>query len=420
MATPTQPDAPPSSQKLVTPLTVILFVLGLCVFVPATVILFIAAYPSFAVPGPQRDVRIPVYATLGVLVLFTFLGRGGRAFAAGFGTGLMVLLVATVLRPYPLFGLPADLFGFGELGRVWISPEGTKVREARFDKIAEEHGRESLARARRKWLDMMRTRGMDEARGTLTALLATDCALKYRTQHGQFPADSATFQTGQCYQWLDEISRNDDAWRLRYYPVRKNGSVTGFRLALSPDTVLGFDGPIIESNEAGLVTMRAKRGAPAYVRASPLPAVVNWVIPCLGANIARYTAAGEQAHTLEDLVGRGKISCNIPLSPVDEDHDPTIVHNPNVSRLIVTAPGFERYNTTSVYNLLYAPHGKHQGEGYDLYAWPMDYGNSGVRSYLLAADGSIHVTEVRRRATLSDPLAWVCESDASVPCYEGR
>ena len=73
-----------------------------------------------------------------------------------------------------------------------------------------------------------------------------------------------------------------------------------------------------------------------------------------------------------------------------------------------------------MYDLLYAPRGKKQGDGYDLYVWPMDYANSGVRSYLVAADKSIHFTTAKRRATLSDPLALPCESDVKIPCYSGR
>jgi hypothetical protein len=416
-----QLDATPR-RKLVTPLSVILFVFGLCVFVPATLILFFIAYPTFASPGPQADVRIPVFATFVILVLMTFLGRAGRAFAAGFGSGLVALVFGTVLQRYQNLPLPSEFLSLGEFAQVWISPEGTKLRDAKLAVRVEEAGKRSAARARQRWLDLMRTRGMDEALGTRTALVATNCAMGYRTQNGEFPAASGTtLHTAQCDSWLSEISTDDEAWRLAYYPVQADGRVTGFRIALAPDTVLGLDGPIIESNDAGLVTMRAKPGAPAYIRGSPLPAVVNWVVPCVWAIVTAYQLKAHQVYTLEDLVGRAKNICNAdPLSSIDEDPDPKMRYNANAYRIIVSAPGFQKYNTTSVYDLLYVPRGKKQGDGYDLYVSPMNYAYSGVRSYLVAADKSIHVTTERRRATLSDPLALPCESNLKVPCFGAR
>lgn len=419
MPSPDQPAAPPP-RKLVTAGTVIPFVFGLCLFVPATLILFLAAYPTFSSSSPQRDVRIPVYATLVVLVLITFLGRAGRAFAVGFGTGLVVVLFAAALRRQNA-PLPSDFLVLGEFAQMWISPEGTKLRDAKLAVLVEEASKRSAARARQSWLHLMRTRGMDEALGTRSALLATDCAMTYWTQHGQFPPASGTaFHTDQCDNWLGEISKDDEAWRLAYFPVQTGGRITGFRMALSPDTVLGLDGPIIESNEEGLVTMRAKRGAPAYIRGTPLPAVVNWVVPCVWAIVTAYQLKAHQVYTLEDLVGRAKKVCNEdPLSSIQDDPDPKMVYNPNAARIVVTAPGFQKYNTASVYDLLYVRRGKKQGDGYDLYVWPMNYAYSGVRSYLVAADKSIHVTTLRRRATLSDPLALPCESEVKVPCSTG-
>ena len=422
MTTPNDTIAAPSRRGWLGATGIFFFVVGICAFAVTNVLLYVVAHPGFPNPGPQDDVRLQVGATLVVLILVSLLGRGGRGFTAGFVTGFVTILTLARVGTSPL-PFELDLLAPRLSVQMWTSPEGTRLRDAKLARRGDELSKTAVARQQQKWVAEMRRRGMDEAEGTRRALLTMDCAVQYRANHGSYPRASGTVpDVPDCAVFLSGSQTDDNGWRTVYRtPGKRDNGATGFTIVETPDTALGLDGPIIEANEQGLVTMRAHAGAPAFIRASPLPVLVEWLIPCLGANIAAYSRQGQQALTMEDLVGRPKISCTaIPLSSINEDSDPTLVRNPNVSRMAVSAPGFERYNTAAVYNVQYVMHGSRQGEGYDLYAWPMTYAYSGMRSYLLAADGSIHVTTEKRRARLTDPLALECEHTLNVACAEAR
>jgi len=417
MTTSNDTIAAASGRGRLDPISILFFVVGICAFVVTNVFLYLVSYPGFPGEGPQSDVRVEVGAVFVVLVLVSLLGRAGHGFARGFVTGFAMILAIAVVGPSRL---PFELLFAAPLSvQMWISPEGAKLRDAKLAHRIEEYSKTAAVRRRQKWIAEMHHRGLDEAEGTRRALLIADCVVQYRLGHGNYPRATGTVpDVDKCAAYLSGIQTDEKAWRTVYRTTdKRDNGAAGFTIVEAPDTAIGLDGPIIEANEQGLFTMRAHAGAPAYIRASPLPGLVEWVMPCLGANIAAYSRLGEQALTMEDLIGRSKISCTaVPLGPIYEDSDPTLVRNPNVSRLAVSAPGFERYNTAAVYNVQYVMHGSRQGQGYDLYAWPMTYAYNGMRSYLLAADGSIHVTTENRRATLSDPLGFECEYDLRVPC----
>ena len=400
------------------PTGIFFFLVGLSSFVVANVFLYLGSYPGFPSQAPPGDVRVEVGAVF-LLALVSLLGRAGRGFATGFVTGFVMIVALAVGHAHLPFEL--DLLAPRVSDQVWGNPEAIRLRQAKLVRRVAEDSRNAPARQRQKWLDEMRHRGMDEAEGTRRALLIADCVVQYRVSYGSYPRPNGTVpDVEKCAAYLSGLQTDEKAWRTVYGTTGKgDNGAGGFTIVEAPDTALRLDGPIIEVNERGLVTMRAHAGAPAFIRASPLPELVEFVIPCIGANIAAYSRQGEQALTIEDLVGRSKINCTaIPFTPIYEDSDPSLVRNPNVYRMVLIAPGFERYNTTAVYNVQYVMHGSGQGEGYDLYSWPMTYAYSGMRSYLLAADGSIHVTTENRRANLSDPLALECEYHLTLPCGE--
>ena len=410
-----EPATTPPTRKQISPLGVVLFVLGTVAFLAVSFVMFLYAYPSFPNAGPQSDLRVPVAVVFIALVVLTFLGRAGRSFVAGFAAGFGGVLVSSKLSSaLPFFALAL----MGSCAEMWINPEGTKVRQERSERSLAEHQKNYVVRERVKWIDSLHKRGLDEALGTRDALVAIDCSIAFRVEHRQFPPAAAGVPAvPKCADWLAGLQTDDKGWRMSYRPVVKGDApINLFDIVMTPDTVLYLDGPVIAINQSGLVTMRVNRAAPAFARASPLPFITEWVIPCLGANIAAFSRAGEKALTFAELRD-SKIMCTLSsLSGTRENPDQSLRDNPNAAEIVVTAPGFELYNTSAVYDLLYVMHGTKQGEGYDLYSWPREYGLSGVRSYLLASDGSIHVTAEKRRATLSDPLALECEWDVKVPC----
>jgi hypothetical protein len=383
----------------------LLFVLGAGAFVVVNAFVYLVAHPGWPNPGSQSDVRLPLLGIAAVVALIAVLRRPGRRFATGFVSGFFLVTVF-----------------MGSCTTQWFTPGGTARQNAVLASRLDASHADALVRARKKWVEQMRTRGLDEAIGVRRAFTVIDCAARHLAKHGDYPRPRWNApDTDQCVSTFSWMETDDAGWRITYRPVADSSArVTGFRVRITPDSALHVDGPVIESDESGLVTIRAHRGEPAHVRGSPLPAIVETLVPCIRTNVLPYSIGMKDPVTLTDLVFQSREACNGPVvaETIKSDPDSSLSYNPNAARLVILAPGFERYNTAAVYNLLYVPRGKRPLDGYDLYAWPMRYGDSGLRSYLLSGD-EIHVTTENRRATASDPLAPACEIHP-VPCAEGR
>ncbi len=398
------------------PLHVFMFIFGVAAFAVANFFMYVYAYPTWPNPGPQSDVRLGVYVTFAVLLLLVFLGRAGRWFATGFTGGLLGMrlpLEIMSLLKLPFIGW---VFFLGTCAQPWRTPEGTKARQDALDRLRPAQEARAVKRAQLKWVEERRRVGMDEAVGTRRALLVVNCAALYREKNNEYPSARGDIpDNGNCQNFYATMQTDYDGWRLQYDPITgSDGRVTRFHLRLSPDSALELNGPWIEANEQGLVTMRARKDAPAYAKANPMLFRFNYVTACIRASDSAYAIKGERSVSLEDLIFRNSVQCTaIPLYRNKEDPE---VNKPNVTLFIVEAPSNDRIKTAAVYVFTYAPRGARAADGYELYMRPYGHGENGVRSYMRAVDGTFHVTLENRLATANDPLALPCEIDGSKPC----
>jgi hypothetical protein len=115
------------------------------------------------------------------------------------------------------------------------------------------------------------------------------------------------------------------------------------------------------------------------------------------------------------MILHSKVECTGTTALHHDDTDPNADPNPNEMLYLLDARSTKGIKTVAVYTLTYVPRGARLEDGYDLYLVPYK-GESGIRSYLRAADGTVHVTTKTRRATSRDPVALPCEVDASEIC----
>jgi hypothetical protein len=187
----------------------------------------------------------------------------------------------------------------------------------------------------------------------------------------------------------------------------------GFRIRAVPDTSLRMPGPLLETDQRGIVVRQDSLNAPGYAVGSPLRPIYALLFDCIRDNSAVRGTGPKGVVTLEDLIFTRQRGCGNMQIFRFESGPPAF--DPNVALLNVPTTGFRRFNVATQYQLLYVPHGKKPDAGYDLQLTPLQYGASGIRSYMLTG-GTAHVTWEQRRATIADPLADACERDLSQPC----
>jgi hypothetical protein len=243
------------------------------------------------------------------------------------------------------------------------------------------------------------------------------CVVTQRKKRGEYPGvkDSLPDAGQDCYE-LTRQQADPSGWRILYSPMppRQGDSTGGFHLRAGPDAVLRLRGPLLEVDQRGIILRRDSANAPAFAVGSPLPPIQAVLIGCINEGSDVKPASSTAVLTLRDLLFARRSGCfRIQVMPVENSSDS------NLARLVVptTGPyaGGNSWDTYTRWDLSYVPHGKKPSDGYDLHARPTDYGYSGIRSYLLTG-GRISVTPEERRATRSDPLAEVCESDINAPC----
>jgi hypothetical protein len=387
------------------------FLLGVATFVLVNAVLFLMAYPTMPNPGPQADIRLPLYGVVIAVIAITFLlGKAGVAFGAGFATGFV-----------------AELLFMSGCTTQWADPGGTALADARINRRVEAASAEAEARAKRRWMSQVRERGLDLAAGVNRLELATGCVIGYWKKEGKYPAplrDSLPDLGDGCWE-LRRTKDDETGWRILYstIPGQPGEAPVGFRIKSGPDAALRMKGPLLEIDYQGLMVRRDSASAPAFAVGSPLFPITAVVMDCIRKNAPDAKPKSRNGTlTLRDLIFNSRGCTRIRLDEVKSDGG-AVSDDPNVARLYLPTvrefAGFPLSDQSTSWELTYVPHGKTPADGYDMHARPMQYGFTGVRSYLLTGDG-IHVTWEDRRATTSDPLAEPCERDPNQACEAGR
>jgi hypothetical protein len=382
------------------------FILGAATFVVANFFLFLMAFPTMPNPGPQADIRLPLYGLVLVVILITFLlGRPGAMFGAGFASGFMV-----------------ELLFMSACVSQWAEPGGTALKDARMARRAEVYAVEAEAQAKRRWIIEMREHGLDIAVGVRRLRLAAGCVLDYRKKQGKYPAvkpDSLPdFEEGYCSE-LPLRKADESGWRVLYSPFPD-----GFRVKLGPDAALRMKGPVLEvDSRQGILLRRDSANGPAFAVASPPKLIRDVTMDCIRrtSELPEVKAeAGKRALTLRDLLFlHHPQGCGWLDMEQLKTESGYILDQPNEALLFLSSTdkfvGLEVDEIATSWHLTYLPHGKTPADGYDLQVRPMNYGFTGIRSYLMTAEG-VHVTWEDRGATPSDPLAEPCELDPRTAC----
>jgi hypothetical protein len=381
------------------------FLLGVAAFVATNLVLFLAAYPTMPNPGPQSDIRLPVAGVLVlVIAIAVLLGRGGRAFGLGFGTGFL-----------------AESLFLGWCTAQWIHPGGTALANAAYERQRPIQEALAARRAKERWMTEVRSHGLDLALGVSRLRLATGCVLAYRQKHGEYPAakDSLPDIGETCWE-LRRVKDDESGWRILYSrgPGSARAPRVEFRVHAGPDTALKMSGPLLDVDSRGMIFRRENARSPAFVVGSPLQPVVAVLMDCIRKGSSAKPASRNGVLNLRDLVFSSQFCGRIQLEQVKSDAG-VPSSDPNVARLYLPTTrafvGIPLEDISTSWDITYVPHGKTPADGYDLHVRPMMYGFTGVRSYLLTG-GKIYATWEDRRATVDDPLAEQCELDTNIPC----
>jgi hypothetical protein len=402
------PEEPPeTSPSLLTRLgQLVSFVLGAGTFFAGNVVLIVMAYPTLPNPGPQSDIRLPLFGLVIVVILITFLlGRVGIAFGAGFASCFVF-----------------ELLFMSGCTTHWADPGGTALHEARVATQVEAAGVEAEARAKRKWQSEVRKNGLDLAIGVHRLELATGCALDHRQKHGEYPApkDSLPDIRDGCGDL--PLRKNDETgWRILYtrIPSRPGDPPNQFRVQAGPDRDLRLKGPLLDLDYRGIIMRRDSASGPAFALGSPLQPIQGVVMDCI--RKAAHPKAPHATLTLQDLIFHSSLGCSRVYLQQVKDDGGTVSPDPNLARLYLpTTRAFTDIRVedmSTAWNLTYVPLGRTPEDGFDLQVRPMMYGFTGVRSYLMT-HGQVHATWEDRPATINDPLAEPCEIDPNQPCHD--
>lgn len=381
--------------------------LGAGTFFAGNVVLIVMAYPTMPNPGPQSDIRLPLFGLVIAVILITFLlGRAGIAFGAGFASCFVFELLF-------MSGCTAH----------WADPGGTALRDARVATQVEAASVEAEAQAKRKWQSEVRKNGLDLAIGVHRLELATGCVLNHRQKHGEYPvAKDSLPDLGEVCTDLNLRKNDETGWRILYTRIsgRPGDPSDEFRVQAGPDRDLRIKGPLLEVDYRGIMVKRDSADGPAFAVGSPLQPIKGVVMDC----IRRGAQSKAQPHaplTLQDLIFHSSRGCSRVYLDQVKDDGGTVSPDPNLARLYLpTTRAFTDIRVddmSTAWNLTYLPLGKTPEDGFDLQVRPMTYGFTGVRSYLMT-HGEVHATWEDRPATMNDPLADPCEMDPNQPCRD--
>ena len=381
----------------------------------------------FATCGPLSHVScgnsnfepiVWIAATMLCLVaIFAITFPGGLRFALAFGTTLLVLSAGTR----------------GLLLKLWSTPVYAVADAAQplWAPIAAQ--RQQSAR-KREWIAAASAQTLEAIHGVRMARLLEDCIERSRVADplASYPhnADVIT-STGYCTTLARDRIGADVADSLRYTlnedhgyrwsytpaPAGVDGRIVRYSIRVEPDSLINKPGPLYVSDENGLLVERARADAPAMAAGSPEP-ILKDMLPC----IAQLEPERRRRRSRQNYYYSEPTAFDAAMSACP-DLAGRFRKNEEAGGVTLSVPIHEQrgvfLDTAAVYLLTYTPLDI-EGVDFELRAAPVTMSGgrirSGMRRYLVTADGSVHVTREARDATVSDPAPDACEADPQAVC----
>jgi hypothetical protein len=396
------------------------YVMGLAAGIAGSVILRVAwvvVCPPFSTAACVNSATAAVTwlaaIMLGLVALLTFLFGVGRRFTFAFFGAVLLCGVATR----------------GTVLRLWYLPVGALIHQIRpvVKPIADVR---KQVDSKAEWVATTSAQTLEGVHGVRILGALQQCAEEFRAADSvhSYPRNAADITSStECSALLETridgygptryVLGNDRGYRWRYTPRRSaNANVMdGYQLRVAPDSLLGKPGPSYVSREDGVVVEYASAESKGVVAANPV-AFLRDMRPCvaqLQAERKRRASRKDSYYVEPTPFGAASSACPDIALRLRRDTDGT--------KATVAFPLHERQgeflDTAVVYDVRYVPLDI-EGVSFELYAAPSAATRipSGVRRYLIAGDGSVHVTREPRDPTVHDPGPAACEVEPGTPC----
>ena len=366
--------------------------------------------------GSDLEPIVWMAGTMIVLVaIFSIAFAGGARFAMGF--------VAMWLALSAISG--------GLLFKLWVAPVYLLAKAAHplTAPIVEHH---QAATRKDQWIATTRAQTLEPIHGVRLARAVQDCVESYEAHD---PAESYPSDVNFLLQSCANLSRDratgatsdttryllsvDRGFRWSYSPgaVDASGRVSRYTIRVEPDALLEKQGPIYTTDENGLLVEHVRKDAVGTAVGSPAMFMRD-VRACLAQWPAERRRRREE---MKDYYREpSPFDAAAHACPDVSERFRRVRSSDDVS---LAVPIHERrgqfLDTASVFALTYSVFDG-ATDAFELHAVPVEEGagriHSGVRRYLLDADGTIHVTREPRMATVEDPPVPQCELDQVTAC----
>jgi hypothetical protein len=366
--------------------------------------------------GSDLEPLVWMAGTMIVLVaIFSIAFAGGARFAMGF--------VAMWLALSAISG--------GLLFKLWAAPLYLLAHAAHpLTAPIVEHV--EAATRKDQWIATTRAQTLEPIHGVRLARAVQDCVEGYEIDD---PAESYPPDMNFVIQTCASLSRDrasgatsdttryqlgvDRGFRWTYTPgaVDASGRVTRYTIRVEPDALLEKQGPIYITDQNGLLIEHVRKDAVGTAVGSPAMFMRD-VRACLAQLPAERRRRREQ---MKDYYREpSAFDAAARACPDVSERFRRVSSSDDVS---LAVPIHERrgqfLDTASVFALTYSVVDG-ATDAFELHAVPIEEGavriHSGVRRYLMDADGRIHVTREPRQATTEDPPVPQCELDQVTAC----
>lgn len=350
---------------------------------------------------------------LGLVALLIFLFGIGRRFAVAFFGAVLLCGMATR----------------GTVLRLWYLPVGALMHEIRpvVKPVAELHQRID---SKNDWVSATSAQTLEGLPGVRMVGELQRCAEDFRAADSvhSYPRKATDITSStECSTLVETridgtgptryVLGTDRGYRWQYLPRRSTTPdvMDGYQLRIAPDSLLEKAGPSYVSGEDGVIVEYATVQSKGMVAANPV-AFLRDMRPCvaqLRAERKRRASRKDSYYVEPTPFGAASSACPDIAMRLRRDTDGTMA--------TVAFPVHERQgeflDTAVVYDVRYVPLDI-EGATFELYAAPSAATRvpGGVRRYLIAGDGSVHVTREPRDPTVLDPGPKACELDPNTPC----
>lgn len=397
------------------------YVIGLIAGLAASAILglaFFAQCPPFTHDFCTNAAVAPLVwlasVMLALVAIFAFTFPGGLRFALSFCVTVLLCGVATG----------------GILLKLWSLPVGAAVDATRpvWKPVAEAHERldkkaDWVAAVSAQTLEgVLGVRMIGELQRCADDFHAADSVQSYPRSAGDVTSSTVcSYLSSNRIDLPDDGTRyalgTDHGYRWSYVPGAVNdvGAVGHYTIRVEPDSLLRKPGPVYVSHEDGVVIEFLNAGTHGKVAANPV-AFLKDIRPCIAqlpAERKRRASRTNYSYSEPTPFQAAASACPDVATRLRRDGDDATA---TVAFPIHDHPG-EFLDTAVVYSIRYVPLDA-EGVQFELYATPTTAlrVHGGLRRYLIAGDGSVHVTRERRDATVEDPAPLACELDPGTPC----